>query len=149
MPNNTFNFNLPYPSGTDRPCDFAEPWCDFTTAIDAVFAVFQAAIDRTIPVVPMAILLQTTQRSILNFAPLIFDTVVADTAGMTDIDVDPFSITIRRPGRYTVAAYVQKPTVGAPFVPAEFSIFIEPDNDAQGELIDRGSGVTYHLTAYK
>ena len=149
MPNNTLNFNLPYPAGTDRPCDFAEQWCEFTTAVDAVFAVFQAAIDRTIPVIPMAILQQTTVRSILNSAPLIFDTVLVDTAAMTDIDVDPFSITIQRAGRYTVAAYVQKPTAGAPFVPAEWSIFIEPQSDAQGELIDRGAGVDYHLTAYK
>lgn len=148
MPDLTPNFDLPFPSSIDAPCDFAEQWCDFTAAIDTVFDTWESAIGRTLPVIPVAILLQTVTTSIGNFNPLRFDTVLVDTAGMTDIDVDPFTITIPKPGRYTVAAWVEKPSLGAPFVPNETSIFIQPEFDAQGEVTDRGTGVQYHLNAY-
>jgi hypothetical protein len=149
MPNNTVNFNLPYPASTDEPCDFAQQWCDFTTALDLVFDDFQAAIDRTIPVVPVAILKLTETTNVLNFSPIPFDTVVVDTAGMTDMDVDRFTITIQRPGRYTVAGGIIKPTAGAP-VPNQTSIFVEPEFDAQSIVHDfgGGGGVLYHLAAY-
>lgn len=143
MPSNTINFNLPYPNDSDEPCDFAEQWCDFTAALDGVFDTFQSAIDRTIPAVPMAIIQRTSQVSIGNFNPISFDTVLVDTARMTDIDADPFTITIKRPGRYTVAAMVSMTTT---VVGAEISIFIEPNFTAQAEVIDKGAGVLYYLT---
>jgi hypothetical protein len=147
MPNFTTNFNLPYPAGTDEPCDFAQQWCDFTQAIDGVFDTFQSAIDRTIPVVPAAILVQTVPTSIFNFSPLRFDTVLVDTAGMTDLDVDPFTITITRPGRYTVACFVEKPTTGFS-LPRFTSIFAGPSFSAQSELLDRGAGILYYLNGF-
>lgn len=148
MPNETVNFHLPYPNGTDQPCDFAEQWCDFTEALDGVFDTFQTAIDRTIPLVPLAILQQTVTRTVANFGAIQFDTVLADTAGMTDIDVDPFSITIRRPGRYTVGAMLQKSTVGAPFITAYTSVFANPHVNAVADLLDRGAGVGYYFNPY-
>lgn len=148
MPNSTTLFALPYPSNTDAPCDFDEQWCDFTEALDDVFDTFQSAIDRTIPVIPMAIMQMTSSHSVVNFNDMPFDTVLVDTAGMTDVDVDPFHITVRRPGRYTVAAFVGKPTAGAPIVPAETSIFSAPRFNAQAEVVDRGAGVLYYLNAY-
>ena len=150
MPNHTTNFNLPYPASIDAPCDFAEQWCDFTAAIDGVFDTFQSAIDRTIPVVPVAILQMTVARSVFNFNPIPFDTVVVDTGAMTDMDVDPFTITIKRPGRYTVAGGIFKPSVGGVFVPAETTIFAQPNFSAQAEVIDLGAGggAAYYLAAY-
>lgn len=148
MPNNTTNFNLPYPASTDEPCDFAEQWCDFTEALDGVFDGFQAVIDRTIPVVPLAILQQTVSRDIPNLGAVQFDTVLADTAGMTDIDVDPFHITVRRPGRYTVGAMLQKQTVGAPFITAYTSVFVNTHVNAIADLLDRGAGGTYYFNPY-
>lgn len=148
MPSNTVNFNLPYPNGTDEPCDFAQQWCDFTEALDGVFDGFQAAVDRAMPVVPLAILQQTVTRTIPNLGSVQFDTVLADTAGMTDIDVDPFNITIRRPGRYTVAAMLAKSTVGAPFITAYTSVFVNPHVNAVADLLDRGAGVTYFFNPY-
>lgn len=148
MTNQTANFALPYPSATDEPCDFAQQWCDFTDAIDDVFAVFQSAIDRTIPVIPMAILQMTTSNSVINFNDIRFDTVLVDTARMTDIDVDPFHVTVHRPGRYTVAVFVAKPTAGAPFVPLVTSIFNQIDANAQADVVDRGAGVEYYLNGY-
>lgn len=148
MPSNTANFNLPYPNATDEPCDFAAQWCDFTQAIDDVFDVFQVAINRTIPVIPLAIMRQTITRTVPGFGNIPFDTVSIDTAGMTDIDADPTSITIRRPGRYTVAAMMEKLTAGAPFVTAFTSVFATPKFNAQAMLFDRGAGVTYFLNPY-
>lgn len=144
----TANFALPYPSATDNPCLFDEQWCDFTEAIDAVFATFESAINRTIPVVPVAMVQQNLPVSFFNFTPIQFDTVVLDTAGMTDFDVDPFSITIPRPGRYTVAAGISKPTAAGLVPPIETSIFIQPNADAQSELIDRGAGLNYLLNTF-
>lgn len=145
MPNMTPNFALPYPASTDAPCDFAEQWCDFTQAIDAVFGTFQSAIDRTIPLIPMAIMQQTVSGSFVPFNPLRFDTVIVDTAGMTDIDVDQYNITITRPGRYTIGAFVSKPTAGAPLVPVLLSTFAAL---AQADLVDRGAGVQYFTNPY-
>jgi hypothetical protein len=147
MPSNTVNFNLPYPNGTDPPCDFAEQWCDFTEAIDGVFANFQAAIDRTIPVVPLAIIHKTASSTVFNFAAIAFDTVTADTAFMTDIDADPFHITVRRPGRYTVGVGISKPTT-AFSLPRFTSIFATTKFNAQSQLLDRGAGLEYFLDGY-
>jgi hypothetical protein len=150
MPNTTVNFALPYPAGTDAPCDFAEQWCDFTAAIDGVFDTFQSAIDRTIPVVPVAITLMTIPTSVFNSGLIPFDTVLVDTAGMTDMDTDPYTITIKRPGRYTVAAGILKPSTGAPPAPGQTSIFALPEFDAQAVVNDLGpgGGVLYYLAAY-
>jgi hypothetical protein len=94
---------LPYPNGLDRPCDFDDSWCTFTAAIDALFTTWEAAINRTTPAVPFAMLQMTTVMNIGNNNLVPFDTVVADTAGMTDLDSDLYGITIPRTGRYTVA----------------------------------------------
>jgi len=149
MPNTTINFDLPYPSGVDRPCDFAEQWCEFTAAIDGVFDTFQAGIDRTIPVIPMALVQLTAPASVFNFNPIPFDTVLVDTAAMVDMDVDPFTITIKRPGRYTVAGGIQKPSISSGT--AQTSIFIQPENDAQAIVNDIGTDgvIVYCLDAYK
>jgi hypothetical protein len=146
MPNNTINFNLPYPSGVDPPCDFAEQWCDFTEAIDGVFATFQSAIDRAIPVVPLAIVRQTISRGVFNFALIPFDTVTADTAAMVDVDADPFHIVINRPGRYTVACALSKPTTGFS-LPRPTSVASTPSL-AQAALLDRGAGLEYFLNGF-
>ena len=148
MPSNTTNFNLPYPNGSDEPCDFAQQWCDFTEALDGVFGTFQAAVDRTIPVIPMAIMRQTVTRSVPGFGNIPFDTVLVDTAGMTDIDVDAIHITIKRPGRYTVGAMFDKNSAGAPFVTAYTSVFDTPTFNAQAVLLDRGAGLSYFLNPY-
>lgn len=148
MPGHTTNFDLPYPVSTDEPCDFAEQWCDFTDALDDVFTGFQVTLGRTMPVVPLAIMEQTIQRSVANNAEIPFDTVLADTAGMTDIDSDLYHITIQRPGRYVVAAGLQKLTVGAPFVTAFTGISATGKFSAQAMLYDRGAGITYFLNAY-
>ena len=148
MPNNTVNFNLPYPAGTDEPCDFAEQWCDFTEALDGVFDDFRAVLDRTNPVVPLAIVHQTIQRSVFDFGEIPFDTVTADTAAMTDLDADAYYITIKRPGRYTVAIGMSKPTT-ATALPRFTSIFETPGFNAQATLLDRGAGLEYFLNGYR
>lgn len=153
MPSSTVNFALPYPAPTDQPCDFDEQWCDFTDAIDAVFAVFQAGIDRAYPTIPMAMVQQTVSRNILNLEDHPFDTVAIDTAGMTDLDADPFHITIPRPGVWTLAcgmifpspALVLNGFLGMQVTQDVFGGF---SVDCQAMSLDRGAGVDYHLTAY-
>lgn len=84
----TTNFDLPFPDGSDAPCDFAEQWCDFTEAIDAVFAQFQTTLDRTVPMIPIALLHVSEPVLIGTFNNIPYDTVVIDSAGWTAVDID-------------------------------------------------------------
>lgn len=94
----TPNFDLPYPSGTDAPCDFAEQWCDFTDAVQTVIDGFQATVDRTIPAIPIARLLVTQPVTIVSGSTIPFDTVSVDTAGWVNFDSSTNTITIDRAG---------------------------------------------------
>ena len=153
LPDFTANFALPYPNATDEPCDFDEQWCDFTEAVETVFARFQAGIDRAYPTIPIAMLQQTTPRSILNLENTLFDTVAIDTAGMTDIDADPFHITIARPGVYTLAAGMLFPSPAITLngyldISLTQSFFGGFSVSVQNQALDRGAGVDYHISAY-
>lgn len=147
MPNNTVNFNLPYPSGSDAPCDFDTQWCEFTDAINDVIATFQAGADRAVPVIPAAMLRTNTVRNIINGNVIPFDEVVMDTAGMTDLDADPYRITITRTGRYTLAAWLNKLTSAV--VNTETSLFIQGGtSDLVATILDRGAGTEYWVPTY-
>lgn len=150
MPSNTVNFSLPYPNGSDAPCDFAQQWCDFTDAINNVMAFFQAGIDRAIPVIPAALLRTSISRSIPDRNPIPFDEVVLDTAGMTDLDADPYRITIPRTGRYTVSAFISKQTNGV-LTPSEIGLRAENeltlDFHVNASILDLGVAVTYYVPA--
>lgn len=143
MPDSTTNFSLPYPNGSDAPCDFAEQWCDFTEAIDTVLANFTLGADRAVPLIPAAMLRATVPRSILPGNPIPFDEVVFDTAGMTDLDADPYHIIIRQPGRYTTAAFMDKVTSGA-----VNSLTILQMELIDGYILDRGAGPAYYVPLY-
>jgi hypothetical protein len=156
MPDLTANFLLPYPNGSDAPCDFAQQWCDFVAAINGVMGTFQAGIDRAIPVVPAALVRSTFAKTVVNTQNIPFDEVALDTAGMTDLDADPYHITITRPGRYTVGAYLEKPSVG--IVNSALSLFLNadlappPGNQSLGaawSILDRAGGLTYSIPAYQ
>lgn len=153
MPSNTPNFNLPYPNGSDRPCDFAEQWCDFTDSMNNVLALFQSGIDRANPVVPAAMLRISTPREIITLNLIPFDEVVFDTAGMTDLDADPYHIYIRRPGRYIFNGFMDKDTSGV--VDSQFTIFAQQELVAPGgqldvtsNILDRGGGNDYLNVSY-
>lgn len=141
MPNLTPNMLLPYPNGLDAPCDFDVQWCEFTSAIDAVFDRFEGALARTYPAVPAAILQVTTPVPVSNNI-IPFDTVAIDTADMTDIDADPYTITIKVAGRYTLGGYTGEQTViGGPYTP---SIIInvtpsDPLGAPQSTILDFGT----------
>lgn len=125
MPNTTTNFALPYPAPGDEPCDFPQQWCDFTDAIDVILDGFQATIDRTVPVIPVALLQQLTPMFVTNGAAIPFNTLMVDTANMTDMDNNPYQIMIRRTGRYTVAGGMIVPTENPAFPPSFVGITID------------------------
>lgn len=148
MPSLTPNFALPYPAPSDAPCDFAEQWCAFTAAVNDVFSTFEQGLARTVPAIPVAILRQTQVTSVPNLAAMPFDAVVVDTDNMTDLDLDPYSITIRRPGRYSVSAYMNHP--GTAF-PDTQNAFILTGLDPNGftsvfATINLGTGPSYKMT---
>jgi hypothetical protein len=145
MPSITPIFELPYPAPSDAPCDFAEQWCDFTQAIDTVLLTFERGLARTVPTIPMAILRQTQIVSVPNVAPMPFDAVVVDTDNMTDIDVDPYSIIIRRPGRYSINAYTLHP--GTALTDTQNAFITSADSfTSVFASINLGLGPSYKLT---
>lgn len=153
MPSNTPNFSLPYPNGSDDPCLFAQQWCDFTESINSVLATFQSGIDRANPVVPGAMLRISTPKNVINLNLVPFDEVVFDTAGMTDLDADPYHIYIRRPGRYIFNAFLDKDT--STVVNSQLSLFAQHELlapggqlDVSSNILDRGAGNDYLITAY-
>jgi len=140
----TANFALPYPTGSDAPCDFAEQWCDFTEAIDGVLGRFQTGIDRAIPVIPAALIRASTPRTANSGQNIAFDEVVLDTAGMTDLDANPYAITITRPGRYSVGGYIEKPSSGV--VDSQLTLFVVLGSN--WSILDRGVGFVYSIPSY-
>jgi hypothetical protein len=88
MPSNTAIFALPYPNGSDRPCDFAQQWCDFTDAVQAVLDGFQTTLDRTVPMIPIAVLGVSSAFTMTSFNNIPYDTVVIDSAAWTAVDID-------------------------------------------------------------
>lgn len=118
MPTCTPVYGLPYITGSDRPCDQSETWCDFAAAVDAELSRFDDIVDRTIDTVPQAQVRLTVARSQPNnpgggtpsFVP--FDTVDVDTADMVNLTSDPFTILLPRFGIYFVYYTVQGDTTG-------------------------------------
>lgn len=151
MPLTTPVLGLPYPGPGDEPCDFDEQWCAFTDAVEARLTVLDEAIARTNPVVPAALLHQTTDREVLPDASIPFDAVLLDTARMTDIDADPYHIYIPRTGRYTITAWTDQETAGINNSP----LFLSGVNynGGQGtymaEVLDRLGSVSYRFGIYQ
>lgn len=99
---------LRYPNPSAAPCDFDEGWCTFAGDLQAYFDRWQAGLYRSYPAVPAALLQMTTPRDMAEEELIRFDTAF-DTAGMTNMDADPYSIYVQRAGRYTVGAYIGFP----------------------------------------
>lgn len=100
----TTNFNLPYPDGSDAPCDFAQQWCDFTEALDAVFDGFQTTLNRTVPMIPIALLRVANPVLIGTFNNIPYDQVVIDSARWTAVDIDNTMISPDMAGVMTFSA---------------------------------------------
>lgn len=88
MTAHTTNFDLPYPDGSDAPCDFAEQWCAFTEAVEGVMEGFQETLNRTVPMIPIAVLSLSEAVTMTAFNNIPYDTMVIDSAGWTAVDVD-------------------------------------------------------------
>lgn len=149
MPNQTANFALPYPNGSDDPCDFAQQWCDFTTAVNAVLNGFQETIDRTVPVIPTAQLRATTAHSYNRTQTTLvdFDAVAFDTAAWIDFDANSKAITIDRGGPmdYWGAVIVDPDGVNSIWHIGFTEVLLANGLDtlvAQQGVLDRGVGGT-------
>lgn len=119
MPTCTPIYGLPYPVGSDRPCDQSETWCDFAAGVDARLDILDDVVDRTVDTIPMAQVRLTTAHTqpsnpgggTPSFVP--FDTVDVDTANMVDLASDPYIITLPRFGAYFVYFTVEGVSGGA------------------------------------
>lgn len=102
----TPNFNLPYPDALDEPCDFAQDWCAFTSAVNTVATRFENTINRTVPTIPMARMTLNTPVVIINSGVIPFDSVSVNTAGWVDFDASASDIVTDRAGFFVLTAAV-------------------------------------------
>ncbi len=102
----TPSFGLPYPSALDEPCDFAQQWCQFTAAVNAVATRYETTVNRTVPVIPMARMTLTVPVVILNGGLVPFDSVSVNTAGWVDFDASNTDVSPDRAGFFVLNANV-------------------------------------------
>lgn len=116
----TQDFCLPYFEGTDSPCvDTGAPcapstvWCDMAARIDEAFTGFDDTIDRAVESFPYAQVAISdvpfqisTGTSTAVQRLVLWDTVVGDSDGMVDLNVDPASINLRRSGLWNLNCIV-------------------------------------------
>src|SRR6185436_11526075 len=84
-------YQLPYPTGASRPCDYDETSCEFAEAVEAQLDLLDAVVLRTETTIPTAwiktsLAFFTVQNAAQNaiYQPP-FDTVVVDTDNMADL----------------------------------------------------------------
>lgn len=144
----TPNFSLPYPTALDAPCDFAEQWCEFTDAVNAVTTRFQTTVDRTVPTIPMARMTLTTPITIVNGGTIPFDSVSVNTAGWIDFDASNTDIVPDRAGYFVMTAQALFQTTGV--LGNVFSLQFNNFTTQQDNQIDRAtSSVGLNLTSMR
>lgn len=140
MPVLTPNYLLPVPGPLDAPCDFATQWCAFVAATQAVLDGFEAVADRTNPVVPLAKLVLDTPVTLPSNSAVPFNTLTLNNANMVDFDNNNTTITIRRPGRYSVIFNVLYASSAA-----ANSIFVNQLTPVGGGTVQPIPAITYEL----
>jgi hypothetical protein len=144
MPTCTPVYLLPYPIGSDPPCDVGGTLCAFATAVEAELDRLDAVVDRVVDSVPMAQVRQTITRTYAanpgggTPAAIQFDTVDVDTADMVDLAANPFLVQLPRFGRYHVYGHIVGDTVGA-----SNSVSISVSGDSLDQYLDDGSTPIY------
>lgn len=100
-------YGLPYQTGSDRPCDASEVWCDFANILNSTMGGLKNTLDRIQPAVPVACVGYAGAGITIgspNTLVIPFNTVFADTDRMVDFDFSTRVIFPRRPGIYTISA---------------------------------------------
>lgn len=133
----TPNFALPYPTALDEPCDFAQQWCDFTDAANAVATRFETTVNRTTSVIPMARMTLTVPVVILNGGLVPFDSVSVNTAGWIDFDNSNTDIFPDRAGFFVISANVLVQTTFS--LGTVISLQVPAASQFQDNQIDRAS----------
>lgn len=94
---------LPYQTGADRRCDAPDAWRDFLAQFEAQFRPLSNLAAR-LSSAPMAVVERRTPWDVATLGSsggqVQFDTVIVDTDGMVNLDLDSRSITPQRPGWY-------------------------------------------------
>ena len=129
----TPNYQLPYPTGASRPCDYDETSCEFAEAVEAQLDLLDTVVLRTETTVPMAwIKTSTSFFTVQNagqnaiFEPP-FDTVIVDTDNMVDL-IQFNGITVNTPGLYLCWIYVRGTATAVIATDTNnlYSIFLNP-----------------------
>jgi len=126
----TTTWAIPYAISTDRLCDGDDITASMALRVDAIMTAFDADLDflGSQPAVRLQFNITTTQTQVggtnspFGFP---FDTVDYDTNNMSNISVDPTTITYRRAGYYAFGGsatfQIPTPTSGAQYASKIFS----------------------------
>lgn len=139
---------LPYQQGTDRPCDSPAVWCDFVSVVSNRLDVYDAAIARVSPSIPMAKVTRSTvfQIPAANFNNVQWEAVVFDTDNMVNFAESNQLVIPQRHGRYAAVAYAE--TVSSGVADNTISVTIARglgSNSFDNETRDGGGGATDDL----
>lgn len=96
---------LLYPSGTDRPCDSWETWQRFGLDLDSRLSALDVDVARAAGRPFAKVSTVTPQQLTLAEDLVAFDTVLADTDGMVDLNRLPEAVVPQRPGIYLLEAW--------------------------------------------
>jgi hypothetical protein len=116
----TAEYCLPYFEGSDSPCvdtgEICAPstvWCDMAARIDEAFTSFDETISRAVDSFPYAqvaisdvpfVIVGGSSNLVTTLAT--WDTVVGDSDGMVDLDVDANTVNLRRSGIWNLNGIV-------------------------------------------
>lgn len=129
---------LPFPIGTDAPCEFPEQWCETITGINAKVAEYESVIDRTYPAIPVCVLRATVSQTLPALLDAVtFTEAAIDTAGMSDLDANPKIITVPKNGVYTVQGFIHQITTVALNSVVDVQVFFQSIPSGFGDFRGR------------
>lgn len=148
-------YQLPVPTGDDRPCDIDDWSCAFAEAVETQLDALDAVVNRTTTTIPMAQVVMTeplsfTEQvgSVTNF---VFDTVLADTDNMFDA-AEPDRILVNTAGLYSLTARVYGDAVGTNFASLSLRFRLNRDGVASTLFTEQrgwtnvAGGINFYMT---
>jgi len=93
-------YGLEYQTGSDRPCDAPEVWCNFAQSVEDQLDIIDTSMSTSIVTVPQ-FAVSVAGGFTLSPADLVpFDTVLADTANIVDLSSNKYTFRLPMAGRW-------------------------------------------------
>jgi len=140
MPDLTDPLGLPYPTGSDLPCDAPATWCDFVRATEEQLLGLDTELNRVEPAIPACRLANRTPLVVsdINGVLVPWEGADFDTDGMFSPGQSIFRIFPRREGIYRAVGWVYVNPVTTPNGPFALQILngLFGGGSVQGNVAD-------------